>query len=290
MSITLSAFTITTNAIKNQYPVLESVASIIPMVDEIIIVDGGSTDGTVEELRKLSPKIKVIQTEDTKWEEDWVYWRMGYNYGKAFDACIGDWIMKFDPDYVFENYNFRGECEKNNDAYTFDFDRLNFILIDRYFRKRKKTLAVNKRLCLENNINLRWGYDLKNMGMCDEAIIYEKDQDNLVQGTLLHIGRKVVTTQMKVFNYSYCFRDKEAAKRSYTKNMKAFYAQQGKIVSDDKIWESFNICAIDSFGKGERFEIGLEEHPKEIQDRIRNLTPEQQGYNLWGKYKTANYY
>ena len=72
----ISFFTLTTNALKWQFPVEECIRSVLPYADEIVIVDGGSTDGTIEALEKISKKVRVINDETTKWEDNWIYWRM----------------------------------------------------------------------------------------------------------------------------------------------------------------------------------------------------------------------
>jgi glycosyltransferase involved in cell wall biosynthesis len=64
----ISGFTIIRNAIENDYPIVEAIRSILPVVDEMIIAVGDSTDGTEELIRSIdSPKIKIIYSVwDTK--------------------------------------------------------------------------------------------------------------------------------------------------------------------------------------------------------------------------------
>ena len=290
MPIILSAFTITTNAIKNQYPIIESVKSIMPLVDEVVIVDGGSTDGTIELLRALGDKVKVIIDKDTIWENDWTYWRMGKNWNRAFHECKGDWLIKFDADYIIDNnYNFRSECE-HTDCYIIEMDRYNFLLVDRFFRKTKKTLAVNVAKAKRDGLHIEWGYDL-NWGLCDEAVIYEKFENNLIQGTLLSkIDRHKITTPLGIYNYSYCFRDEQTSKELFFRNMRAFYRQQGKRFKDaERNWQD-NVSGCLNRMRSPQLKIQITQHPEEIRERIEKLTPDLGGYNLWGKWEKADYY
>lgn len=56
------------NGIENGYPLVESILSVLPLVDEYLVNDGGSTDGTLETLKKMEAtfsKIRLFQMDDT---------------------------------------------------------------------------------------------------------------------------------------------------------------------------------------------------------------------------------
>ncbi len=59
----VSGFTIVRNAIKYDYPLVESVKSVLPICDEFIIALGNSEDDTEKLISEIdSPKIRVIKT------------------------------------------------------------------------------------------------------------------------------------------------------------------------------------------------------------------------------------
>jgi hypothetical protein len=63
----VSGFTFIRNAVKNDYPVVQAITSILPLCDEFIVVAGNSEDETralIEDIR--SPKIKII---DSIWDD-----------------------------------------------------------------------------------------------------------------------------------------------------------------------------------------------------------------------------
>ncbi len=60
------------------------------LVDEIIIVDGGSTDKTLEIARKYGKKIKIIKTNNPL-----IFHK---NKQKAIEAAQGEWILQLDAD------------------------------------------------------------------------------------------------------------------------------------------------------------------------------------------------
>jgi hypothetical protein len=56
----ISGFTIIKNAVLNDYPIVESIQSLLPLVDEMIVSIGDSEDDTAELIKSInSPKIKI---------------------------------------------------------------------------------------------------------------------------------------------------------------------------------------------------------------------------------------
>lgn len=95
-----SGFTFLRNAVINGYPFVESIESVLPLVDEFICAIGSSKDETRERVEEIrDPKIKII---DTDWNE-----RMhdrGFVYGQqkmiAQYNCSGDWAFYLEGDEV----------------------------------------------------------------------------------------------------------------------------------------------------------------------------------------------
>jgi glycosyltransferase involved in cell wall biosynthesis len=105
---TICGFTMVRNAIKFDYPIVESIKSILPIVDEYLVAVGNSDDGTLELIKNIgSPKIKIIETV---WDDSL---RLGgqvlaVETNKSFDA-IGDhfdWCFYLQGDeVVHEKYH-----------------------------------------------------------------------------------------------------------------------------------------------------------------------------------------
>jgi glycosyltransferase involved in cell wall biosynthesis len=63
----VSGFTFIRNAIQYDFPVVESIKSILPLCDEVVVAVGASEDGTLSLIRSIdSEKIKIIETV---WDE-----------------------------------------------------------------------------------------------------------------------------------------------------------------------------------------------------------------------------
>ncbi|GIW64698.1 MAG: glycosyl transferase [Patescibacteria group bacterium] len=64
--------------------------SAIDLVDEVVIVDGGSTDKTVEIAKSYGKKVKIINTDNPAMFHN--------NKQKAIDEARGEWILQLDAD------------------------------------------------------------------------------------------------------------------------------------------------------------------------------------------------
>ena len=63
----VAGFTFIRNAVKNDYPIVEAITSILPICDEFIVALGNSEDETEQLIKDInSPKIKIIYTT---WDE-----------------------------------------------------------------------------------------------------------------------------------------------------------------------------------------------------------------------------
>lgn len=73
----------------------QSIASVEPIADQIVVVDTGSADGTAGMARGLSRKVKVVPYA---WPHDYSKAR---NYGLQY--CDQDWVMYLDADEVIDH-------------------------------------------------------------------------------------------------------------------------------------------------------------------------------------------
>lgn len=79
--------------VKNESSCLDTCLSSIKGVDEIIVVDTGSQDNTVEIAKKYTDKV----FEDYKWNDDFAEAR-----NHSLSKCTGDWVLIIDADETLE--------------------------------------------------------------------------------------------------------------------------------------------------------------------------------------------
>lgn len=97
----ISAFSFVRNAVKFEYPVIESIMSVLPHVDEFVMNLGDCNDGTKELLSTIKdPKFKIFES----------VWNPAFNYRSrilamqtnlALYQCSGDWCFYIQADEVF---------------------------------------------------------------------------------------------------------------------------------------------------------------------------------------------
>ena len=97
----VSAFTFIKNGQLLGYPFIQSIKSILPIVDEFIINVGLGEDNTLDEIKKINdPKIRIIQSH---WNDNMK--DRGFVYGQqkmvAQYNCTGDWAFYIEGDEIY---------------------------------------------------------------------------------------------------------------------------------------------------------------------------------------------
>jgi len=98
--MTVSGFTFVYHAVELDYPVVESIKSMLPICDEFIVNVGLPDDGTIDLIKSLDEDIKIITTP-------WYPKRIrpgGWRYDQFADiplfTCQGDWIFFLQADEI----------------------------------------------------------------------------------------------------------------------------------------------------------------------------------------------
>lgn len=130
--MSISGFTFIKNGEILGYPFVESIKSLLPIVDEFVINIGESEDNTLEIVKNIQdPKIRIITS---KWNDKMQ--DRGYVYGQqkmiAQFNCTGDWAFYLEGDEVIHENDYEkiiNTCKKykdNQDIEAIVFDYYHF--------------------------------------------------------------------------------------------------------------------------------------------------------------------
>ena len=102
----VSGFTFIRNAVRYDYPVVESIRSILPIVDELIVNVGRCEDGTLDLIRSIGePKIRVVESVwDETLRKDGLIYAQQTNIALA--QCTGDWAFYLQADEVLHEKDY----------------------------------------------------------------------------------------------------------------------------------------------------------------------------------------
>ncbi len=97
---TISGFTFIRNGVDLCFPFEESIQSLLPLVEEFIVVVGQSSDETLDRIKKINnPKIRIIETV---WNDAMI--DRGFVYAQqkmiAQYACTSDWAFYLEGDEI----------------------------------------------------------------------------------------------------------------------------------------------------------------------------------------------
>jgi glycosyltransferase involved in cell wall biosynthesis len=106
-TVKVSGFTIVKNATLLEYPLVESILSILPIVDEYVVLIGKSEDDTVAKVEAIgSPKIRIVANEwnDTDRKDGLLFSRLT---NLALAECRGRWAFYLQADEVIHENDLR---------------------------------------------------------------------------------------------------------------------------------------------------------------------------------------
>ena len=99
---TISGYTTTLNCIAQNYPFESSIESLLGFCDQVVVVDGGSTDGTWERLQELKEKHEclIIHQQARDWKSTRFAVFDGLQKALARALCTGEFCWQQDSDEV----------------------------------------------------------------------------------------------------------------------------------------------------------------------------------------------
>lgn len=263
----ISGFVIMSEPEKLCYPYLESVKSFLPLCDEIIVVFNllKEDSSALEKLKNLDPKVKVISGlfdyERFGWASQGIMRTNGYY------ATTGDMVLMWDADGILHENDIekaRQSIEQmynTNTAYGF-WMKHRIFQPNTLIRQCKHSGIFNKSI-LKNNFNFygrsgnyapNWELLSKEQGRGQQLDVY-------------------------VWGYERCWDTKEVFEHKL--KMRRIMEKSIHQVPPLKEYIENYYDEIRNRIKGEKIEANLDNHPKIIQDKIKEISPKHFGYNLF---------
>ena len=108
----ISGILVIKNGLSGGFPFLEAVLSIMPVVDEFLIVDGGSSDGTWEILGDLQRKFPgKVQLFSRVWEVSPSFESIDASFNEMVSKVTGDWIFVAQGDEIWHEKDLKNMRE-----------------------------------------------------------------------------------------------------------------------------------------------------------------------------------
>lgn len=289
----ISTFMSVTNPARNSYPYLQAIASHLIFSDEFILIDGGSTDGSIDEIRSKFPSVQIVYHPWPQGKGNWTWEHFANVWNLGYSLCTGDWVFAGECDHVFEPE----QADKVRDAINTHGRSQRVLFIDkwvsstwdRWHNKSKFFYALNK----GQYKNLGYGIDLTYKGGQDLANPIE------VKGTYFYNGGysipegRLLTAEdghnmgVHFLNYDKTFQTKEQISLMRESANWAWNNSQLVKLGLMPSWADIDVADDVVKRMRARYERSsvtrtIEQQPEMMRELLSNLKPEQLGYNLFG--------
>ncbi len=241
----ISGFTYVRNGFDYGVPFLESIQSILPICDEMIIAVGDSVDGTRQAIEKLQTgKIKII---DTVWDMSLT------NGGKIFanqanlalDAVTGDWAFHIQADEVIHENDLPAiisaihENDSNKKVEGFILPFLHFWGGYNYIRNTRRVHNYEVRI-FRNGLNVRSYRDSQGFRKYKSLAGYENGKEK---------GEKLLVKKIAAPVYHYNGIRPPEIFRKKAEQMGAFYKTVDEVqkILDEKNYNWDNVDRVVEF-------------------------------------------
>lgn len=226
---------------------------------------------------EFADKVVIVDGHET-WPQEFKWIDISKHFQWGYEKCDTDWVIHMDLDFLFHQKDFgkiRQALKDYPHSPAVSFYKWQFILPDRYNLKSRLILAVNKK---------KFGDKIKFNGGGDgcQPTLDGRDLDinDMPQaGIPFYNYEKLTKTIAQVAD------DVGRMDRAYFRTHGSYMYGQG---NDMSAFDGWMQMVKGRFSKPAR-SINLDEHPKFVQETIKNLTPEQFGYSGFGILEENNY-
>jgi len=244
----VSGFTFIRNAIKYDYPIAESIRSILPICDDFYVAVGNSDDTTLELVKNIDPKIRIMETV---WDESLLKGGkvLAQETDKAFNMVPedSDWCFYLQADEVIhEKYleTIRKEMYRWKDTTKVDGLLFNYL----HFYGSYDYIATSH----------RWYRKEIRIIRNNQSIFSYRD----AQGFRKDDNKKLIVKPIDAWVYHYGWVKHPRTQMQKRRNFHSLYQESQHKFSEMLKAEEFDYKTIDSLVKFSGT------HPEVIQERI----------------------
>ena len=265
----VSGFTFIRNAVLYDYPIIESINSILPLCDEVVVAVGKSDDDTLGLIQSIdSAKIKIIETEwDLSLREGGQVLAVETNKAFAAVAQDSDWCFYIQGDEVVHE-KYHSTIRKAMNEYK-DHKNVEGLLFKYLHFYGSYSFVGDSRKWYRREIRI-----VKN----NKDISSYKD----AQGFRIN-GDKLRVKEIEAYIYHYGWVKPPEQQSAKIKNFQKHWYDDDYI-KEKKPNEAFDYSTIDSLKKFDGT------HPKVMQDRIKRVNwnfdfdPSKKNFGLKNKF------
>lgn len=179
---TIGVVTTSTNAIsRGYYSVLAAIDSWGKIADQIVIVDGGTTDATYDTLKDWTEyrDYKVLHSPETYWDLHGRFHlaQWGINTRIGMEHLETDWAVIIPGDHVLDvptAKNLRQELAHHKNTTALKFKRHRYRYGD-HVTTDYKFYFLNLRKIRSERLNVAWGLDKVTNHTPDDPIVYDSE-------------------------------------------------------------------------------------------------------------------
>lgn len=283
----VSGFTIIRNAIKNDYPVIEAITSVLPLCDEFVVAIGKSDDATYDLIKNIaSDKIKIIETvwDDTLREGGRTF---ALETDKAFHAISSDtdWCFYIQADEVLHEKYYdtvkeamiRFKEDMSVDGLLFNYKHFwgSYDYIGESWQWYRREIRV-----IRNNKNIFSYKDAQGFRKKPN----EKLRVKLIDAYIYHYGwvKEPRLMQRKVYNWSRFYKDESWVNNNLVQDQEYDY---GSISSLGLFTESHPAVMENRIArKNWKFDHDISIKRYSFKEKVKRLISAIVGYRV-GEYK-----
>ena len=250
--MSISVYSYCTNAIKDEFFLIEGIKSALLFADEVVVMDGGSTDETISKIEEIKDnRIKVYRND---WLDSLGKSMGAINRSLAIGRCTSDWCILMDADEVFheEDAEEIKDAAKHidSDIIAAEFNTIHF------YKDYGHTInnvpdwkdLYNKKVYMVRN----------GLGIHHGAIGMEPDGHVDINGQPIPHDKRMHIPCVNMYHYG------------HTRTKESYVKKYNKIHSRHKGWWNYTPLTMDEFEWKSEWKLNKFEgtHPAVMNDRM----------------------